>query len=186
MIRRLAWLASLLVLTFALVAGLALTQPDRFAIERSVEIATPAEEIFPLVEDLMQWPRWSPWEHLDPAVTRTFGNPFRGAGAIYIWSGNREIGEGRIRITSSRPPTAIYLLTETQRPWTARSRGEFRFEPTAVGTRVTWLVQGELPFTARVINLFADRISGLGDQLASGLDNLKREAQAGAARPGPG
>ena len=76
----LRWLLGLLVVAVLGIVGYAATLPDRFRIERTVEIAAPPPAIFPLIEDLMQWPRWSPWEKRDPAMKRTFGNPNRGAG----------------------------------------------------------------------------------------------------------
>ena len=51
-------------------------------------VAAPPERIYPLVADLRAWRAWSPWEALDPAMTRTFGGAPSGVGATYGWAGN--------------------------------------------------------------------------------------------------
>lgn len=178
--RILVWLASLVLLAFALVAGLALLQPDRFRVERSIEIAAPPEQIFPLVEDFTQWVKWSPWEHLDPDMKRLFGNPFRGMGSTYSWSGNDQVGEGRMKMRTARLPNGIFIDLSFVRPWKAENQVEFKFDPVPAGTRVTWAMQGPQPFLARAMSLFVKPDAMIGPDFETGLLNLKREAEAEA------
>ena len=179
--RLLVWLASVVLLSFALVAGLALLQPDRFRVERSIEIAVPPDRAFPFVEDFTQWVKWSPWEHLDPDMKRLFGNPFRGMGATYRWSGNDKVGEGRMKITTARLPNGIFIDLSFIRPWKAENQAEFKFDPSPAGTRVTWIMHGPMPFMARVMNLFYDFDRMIGPDFEKGLANLKRTAETEAA-----
>ena len=177
------WLLGLLVLAVLGVLGYASTLPDRFRIERSVDIAMPPTLVFPLVEDLMQWTQWSPWERRDPAMKRIYGNPTRGAGATYSWSGNSEVGEGRMKITSARVPTVVYLDLEFVKPFAARNQVEFGFVPTAAGTRVTWAMHGAQPFLGKVMSVFMPMEETIGADFEQGLVNLKRLAESGVTLP---
>ncbi len=49
------------------------------------------------------WNAWSPWAKMDPAMKQAYEGPSAGAGAIYTWAGDREVGEGRMTITESTP-----------------------------------------------------------------------------------
>lgn len=178
--RLLVSLASIVLLVIAVVGGLALLQPDRFRVERSVEIAVPPERVFPFVEDFTQWVKWSPWEHLDPNMKRLFGNPFRGMGATYSWSGNDEVGEGRMKITTARLPNGVFINLSFLKPWKAENQVEFKFDPTPTGSRVTWLMHGPMPFSARVMSLFKSFDAMIGPDFDKGLANLKRTAEAEA------
>ena len=55
------------------------------------------------VNDLHNWEAWSPWLKPDPAATTAYEGPRAGTGAVFAWSGNRSVGEGRMTITESRP-----------------------------------------------------------------------------------
>ena len=54
-------------------------------------------------ERLPQLGGWSPWAKLDPAAKATFEGPAAGQGAVFNWTGNDKIGEGRMTLTESRP-----------------------------------------------------------------------------------
>ena len=60
----------LLVLVIA-VLGYAATQPDSFAMERTISINAAPEKIFANVNDFHAWENWSPWAKLDPAMKTT-------------------------------------------------------------------------------------------------------------------
>ena len=68
------------VLVLALFAY-AFTQPDRFRIERNLAVDAPPEAIYPLIVDLREWRRWSPFEQLDPDMARDYGGAGKGVGA---------------------------------------------------------------------------------------------------------
>lgn len=181
--RVLRWVLGLLMVAILGVLGYAATLPDSFRIERSIEIAAPPPLVFPLIEDLMQWPRWSPWEKRDPAMKRTFGNPNRGAGATYAWSGNSDVGEGRMKITSARVPTVVYLDLDFVKPFEAHNKVEFGLAPTPAGTRVTWTMHGPQPFVAKIMNVFVSMEKMVGPDFEAGLANLKQAVESGATLP---
>jgi len=72
---------------------LAATKPDTFRVERITTIAAPAEKAFGILSDFHQWGAWSPWEKLDPAMTKTYSGAEKGKGAITAWKGNNKVGK---------------------------------------------------------------------------------------------
>src|SRR4051812_34368231 len=64
------------------------TRPKSFRIARSAYIPAPPERVYPLIADFHRWNQWSPWEKLDPGMTRTFSGASAGQGAVYEWNGS--------------------------------------------------------------------------------------------------
>lgn len=83
------------------VLGYAATQPDSFSVERTISISAPPEKVFAHLNDFHAWDAWSPWAKLDPAMKTTYGGPASGPGATYEWTGNSDVGTGRMEITGA-------------------------------------------------------------------------------------
>lgn len=165
------------ILIVAAVLALAATRPDTFRVERSATIAAAPEAIFPLIDDYRNWAAWSPWEKKDPAMKRTFGQATRGKGAVYAWEGNAEVGQGRMEIAESVPPSRIAIKLDFVKPFEAHNRVEFTLEPRGAATRVTWTMQGGTPYLAKIIHLFLDVDAMVGKDFEAGLANLKTAAE---------
>src|SRR4030095_6948838 len=86
-----------LLVAVAVLAGVAALQPADFRIERPATMAAPAPDVFAQVNDFHNWEAWSPWAKLDPAAKNSFAGPRAGNGAAFAWSGNSQVGEGRMR-----------------------------------------------------------------------------------------
>jgi hypothetical protein len=93
-----AIIAVVLAVAIAVVLVLAATKPNRFSVRREATVKAPAEKIFPLINDFHQWVTWSPWEHRDPALKRSYSGAESGKGAVYGWEGNKNVGSGRMEI----------------------------------------------------------------------------------------
>jgi len=113
-------------------------QPAEFTVTRSTTIAAPASAVFPLVNDLHQWEKWSPWEKVDPSMKKTFAGPASGVDASYSWAGNREIGEGRMTITESKPNEVIRMRLEFFKPMEGTDDVTFAFKQDGAQTGVSW------------------------------------------------
>ncbi len=85
-------IAIALVVIIALILALAATRPDSFAVERRITIKAPPDTVMGLIGDFRNWKSWSPWEHLDPNMQRTFSGAANGQGAVYEWTGNSVVG----------------------------------------------------------------------------------------------
>jgi len=105
-----------------------------------------------------------------------------GVGAVYAWSGNNEVGEGRMTITESRPSELIRIRLEFMKPFRATSTAEFTFQPAADQTAVTWSMTGTNNFVAKAIHLFMNMDRMIGGQFEKGLAQLKAISEAAARR----
>lgn len=153
--------------------GFAVTRPRNFRVQRSARINAPPARIFPLINDFHQWAAWSPFERLDPAITRTFSGAPIGHGAIYEWAGNRKVGAGRMEIIESTAPNRVATRLDFIRPMEARNVAEFTLRQHGEATDVTWAIFGPSPFAARMMGMFFNMNKLLGRDFERGLANLK-------------
>ena len=50
-----------------------------------------------------------PYEHKDPAMKRTYSGASAGAGVMYEWDGDKNVGSGRIEIADTSPPQRVAI-----------------------------------------------------------------------------
>ena len=96
---------AVLAIAIALVLVYAATRPDAFVVRRETMVEAPADRVFALVNDFHRWSAWSPYEKMDPAMTRTYGGQASGIGATYQWAGNSKVGAGRMEILEATSPS---------------------------------------------------------------------------------
>jgi uncharacterized protein YndB with AHSA1/START domain len=166
-----------LVAVVAAVLVAAALQPNSFRVQREATIQAPPAKVFALVDDFRQWPAWSPWEKLDPAMKRTFGGPANGKGATYAWEGNDDVGRGRMEITDSVAPARLAIKLDFIEPFDSSNTTEFSFDPAGAGTRVVWVMHGPMPFISKLISVFVSMDRMIGKDFEAGLANLKSAAE---------
>jgi len=171
-----------LVALIAVFVIIVATRPAEFRIERSAQINAPAEVVFAQVNDFKNWDAWSPWAKLDPASKTTFAGPPAGTGAVFAWSGNDKIGEGRMTVTESRANELIRIRLDFVRPFEATNTAEFTFTPEGNHTVVTWSNYGNNTFLAKAFCLFVDMDKMLGGEFEKGLAQMKSVAEATAKK----
>jgi carbon monoxide dehydrogenase subunit G len=171
---------TIVVVVVVLIAGVlifAATKPDKFRVQRAASIKAPPEKIFAFLNDFRRWDAWSPWEKKDPAMKRTFGAATSGKGAVYAWKGNKDVGQGRMEIAESVPPFKITLKLDFVKPFEAHNIVQFTLEPKGNVTNVTWAMQGDTPYFAKIIHVFINMDSMVGKDFETGLANLKAAAE---------
>jgi hypothetical protein len=170
-------LIALVVMVVVFIVIVAL-QPSEFRVVRSAIISAPPPTVFAQVNDFHNWEAWSPWAKIDPAMKQTYEGAPAGTGAIYRWAGNKEVGEGRMTITESRPSDLIRIKLEFFRPFAATNTTEFTFNPEGNRTAVTWDMTGENNFMAKAVHLFMSMDKMVGGQFEQGLARMKSVAEA--------
>jgi Polyketide cyclase / dehydrase and lipid transport len=166
----LAAIAAVVVIFLIVVA----MQPTDFRVERSATMRAPAPAAFEQVNDFQNWRAWSPWEKVDPALKRQYDGPKAGTGAVYAWQGNKDVGEGRMTITESRPGELVRIKLEFFKPFAATNAAEFRFKPAGPdSTAVTWTMTGQNNFLAKGICMFVDMDKMVGGMFDQGLAQMK-------------
>jgi uncharacterized protein YndB with AHSA1/START domain len=169
--------AVVLAVAIAVVLILAATKPDRFAIQREITVRAPAEKVFPFINDFHQWTAWSPWEHRDPALKRSYSGADSGKGAVYGWEGNKNVGSGRMEIRESTVPSKIVIQLDFLKPFEAHNTAEFTMLPQGDGTHVIWRMHGPSPFINKVMQVFMSFDKMVGKDFEAGLASLKNAAE---------
>ncbi len=156
-------------------------QPSEFTIERAATMQAPAAAPFAQVNDFQNWRAWSPWEPLDPALKRSYDGPKAGAGAVYAWQGNKDVGEGRMTILESRPGELVRIKLEFFKPFAASNTAEFRFQPAGNGaTAVSWSMEGRNNFFSKAMCLFVNMDRMVGGMFEQGLAQMKAVVERGS------
>ncbi|HMJ89486.1 MAG TPA: SRPBCC family protein [Candidatus Acidoferrum sp.] len=167
---------AVIVVVFLIVVA---TRPGEYRVTRSATIAAPPAAVFAQVNDFHKWEAWNPWGKIDPAIKQTYEGAPAGKGAIYAWVGNKDVGEGRMTITESRPSDLILINLEFFKPMAGTSLTEFTFKPEGNGTIVTWTMSGKNNFMAKAMCLFMNMDKMIGGQFEKGLAAIKAVVETG-------
>ena len=172
----------LIVIAVVLLVGgvllVAALRPDSFRVQRTASIQAPPEKIFPLINDLRRFNTWNPFDKKDPNVKGSYSGAASGAGAAYAFEGNKDVGRGSIQIIESAPASEVRMRLDMLSPFEAHNIVEFDLRPGVGGngssvTRVTWAIQGPVPYFAKIFHMFCNMDGMIGKDFENGLAKLK-------------
>src|SRR5450432_2886539 len=138
-------------------------------VARRVIVRAKPQEIFPLLNDLRNWPLWTEWARRDGIHFSYDGSP-AGVGAIQRWQTGRM--KGVMRVTQSVPDDRVAYDLDINHGH-HRFDGVLALEEIGEYTRVTWACKWELnanPYL-RYLDLFMNWM--LRRDFEAGLQNLK-------------
>lgn len=153
--------------------------PSSYYVERTIEINQRTEVIYPLVAYLPNWPKWDPFTEQEPEAKSTFSGEAGMVGSKWNWEG-KVLGTGSLTIEELVPNQSIRskMVSVAPQPWAATDN--WKFEPTAAGTKVTWRIEGQLGHPIEIVfGPFME--SMLGPAFEKGLANLKKVSEYQAA-----
>ena len=136
------------------VLAYAATRPDSMRIQRTATINAPPEKIFPLISDFHNWTSWSPYEHIDPAMKKSYSGAPNGDGAVYEWAGNSDVGQGRMEITDTAAPTRVDIKLDFISPFEAHNVTVFSLTPRGSATDVAWTMEGPGHYVMKLMTVF--------------------------------
>lgn len=168
-------LTTILIIVAVVIAAIliyAAMKPDSFAVQRTARINAPAEQIFPLINDLKRFTTWSPFEK-DPAMKRTFTGAETGRGQVYAFDGNRNVGAGDVSIVDTVQNQKIAMRLRMTRPFACDNSVVFTLQPSGSATDVTWAMSGEQPYMAKLMSTFINCDKVVGGQFEQGFGKLK-------------
>jgi len=169
---------SFLFVPFVVVAAVLVVtarRPGAFRVERSVQVAAPPERLEPLISDLRRFNIWNPFAKNQP-VQITYTGPERGIGAGYDFVGSAAAGRGQLVIVDAAPGKVKMRLAMIA-PIRCENELEFLLAPGADGTEVTWVMQGQSPFIAKLMGLVINTDRMVGREMETGLAALKAQAE---------
>ncbi len=120
-------------------------------VRRSRDIEAPVETVFDAVADLKSWPEWSPWLLHEPETDLVYSEDYRHEGGYYRWDG-KHTGAGKLTQVSIEPGRRISQQIEFLRPFKSTSQVNWEFEADGARTRVSWEMQGQMPFLFRFMS----------------------------------
>jgi effector-binding domain-containing protein len=162
---------TVLVVVVALIAVIGFILPRHAVVKRSVTINRPASLVYATVNSFVLFPKWSPWQDLDPNMHQTTEGPRDGVGAKLVWKGNDKVGSGTQLITASTPDQSMASDLDFGDTGTAKSL--MTLTPDGSMTRATWGVDMDMGANpiGHYIGLTMDGM--LGKDFAGGLGKLK-------------
>jgi len=172
------WVICGAVLALLVLVVVVALRPDEFTVVRSGTIGAPPPVVFALVNDFRAWERWSPWAKRDPNMKIIHDGPASGVGADYRWSGNKNVGEGRMTLVESQAPDRLRIRLEFVKPFPGVNDVGFAFVGDGTGTRVTWTMSGKFNFITKAVGLVMNMDSMIGRDFEQGLAQLKSVAEA--------
>jgi hypothetical protein len=177
MLKIIGIIAGLGALAVLAVLALAASKSDTFQVQRSASMKAPPDKIFPLINSLRAMNTWNPFVEPDPNIKLAYTGPESGKGAAHTWSGNSQVGEGRIEITDASPPSRVAMKLDMLKPIEGHNTVVFTLEPKGDMTTVTWVMTGTRPFIGKVIGLVMNMDRMIGGQFEKGLAKLKTIAE---------
>ena len=144
-----------------------------FSVSKSVVINAAPEAVFNSVRDFRQWPQWSPWLIAEPDCKLVYSDD----GKSYTWDG-KIIGAGQLAVTGEGSPNSIDYRLSFTRPFKSVNTSAFRFEPAGEGTKVTWEMEGSLPFFLFFMKKMMTAF--VGSDYKRGLEMLKDKLETGS------
>ncbi|HEX8631721.1 MAG TPA: SRPBCC family protein [Catenuloplanes sp.] len=150
---------------------------NTYTVQRSVTVDSPPAVVYEQIANFHNWTNWSPWEDVDPNLTRAYSGPESGVGAVYTWSGNSKAGQGRMTIVDATQPSTVRIDLVFEKPWKARNDTVFTIEPQGAGARVTWAMTGRKTFITKVMGVFKSMDQFLGPDFEKGLARLKAASE---------
>lgn len=165
------------VLMVILLVAVAFALPQQITVARSKVINAPESDVFPHVNSLKRFNKWSPWAARDPETKYVFTGPEEGKGAHMEWNSNHpDVGWGIQEIVESEPNSFVKVSLNFGEMGTANA--SYQLKPSGAGTRVVWVFNtdvGNNPLR-RWMGLMFDR--WIGADYEDGLERLKKVVEA--------
>jgi len=147
-----------------------------FEVKREATMPASRAAVYALLVDFHRWREWSPWEDVDPALSRTYSGPDAGVGAVYEWSGNRKAGAGRMEITDAVESSKVQIALQFLKPFKSESTTTFELVERDGDANVTWRMVGPKTFMTRVMGIFTSMDKMVGKDFEKGLAQLQDAA----------
>ncbi|MFN0048944.1 MAG: SRPBCC family protein [Cytophagales bacterium] len=153
--------------------------PDKYMVERSIEIDKPVDLVFLAVADFNSYKKWNPWTQMEPTSKQTIEGEAATVGSKWSWDG-KKVGKGSLTILALEPGKSIKSSLVFLVPMQSQASDTWKFEATPTGsTKVIWHNEGGFGYMDRYFGLMLDGM--LGGQFETGLKNLKSLAETGKA-----
>jgi hypothetical protein len=112
-----------------------------YSVSRTISIKASKEHLFNSLANLNEWKEWSLWLIQEPEAEVTTSEDHK----THEWKGNR-LGHGKLTVVNELPYRKIDYVLQYFKPWKSVSDTSFIIEYDGEKTKVTWTMDGKLPF----------------------------------------
>lgn len=163
------------VVIIAIPLILALFVKNDYAVVREIVINKSRNEVFDYIKFLKNQDNFSKWATMDPDMKKTYRGTDGMAGFVSTWeSDNPDVGTGEQEIVSIVEGERIDYELRFIKPFEANEPAFMTTESLAENqTRVVWGFSGHMDYPMNLMFLFMDMEKMIGDDLETGLINLK-------------
>ncbi len=163
------------VLIIAVVLITALFVKKDYTITRSIVINKPKTEVFNYVKYLKNQNNYSKWAKMDPNMKQEFRGTDATPGFISAWdSEDGNVGKGEQKITSIQEGKRINYEIHFIKPMEGLAPAYMATDSIAPNqTKVTWTFEEHMTYPFNFMCLIMNVEKMIGDDLQTGLNNLK-------------
>jgi len=146
-----------------------------YTVEREVTINKPKTQVFEYVKYLKNQNDYSKWAKMDPGMKKDFKGTDGTPGFISSWKSNRDsVGQGEQEIKKITEGQRIDYEIRFIEPWQSVAQSFMSTDSLAENqTKVKWNFNGHMPYPMNLMCLFMNMDKMIGDDLQTGLNNLK-------------
>ncbi len=167
------------VALLAIIMIVGLVAEKDYNVEREIIINKPVDEVFDYIKHLKNQDNYSKWATMDPDMIKTFRGEDATVGFVSAWdSKNEDVGVGEQEITAIKEGERVDFEIRFFKPFESMSPA-YMTTTTVEGnqTKVVWGFNGHMEFPTNLMLVFMDFENMIGDDLSTGLANLKVELE---------
>jgi hypothetical protein len=168
------------LVVIAIVVGIvlivALFVKKDYSVEREITINKPGQEVFNYVKYLKNQNKYSKWATMDPNMKTEFTGADGTVGFISAWDSNeKNVGKGEQEIKKISEGERIDYEIRFIKPFAAVADAYMITESLSSGnqTIVKWGFKSKMIYPMNIMLLCVDMNKMIGDDLDTGLANLK-------------
>lgn len=153
----------------------ALFAKNEYAVERVITIKQPKEKIFNYLKLLKNQDNFSKWALMDPNMTKEYRGTDGTVGFVSAWDSNeKNVGKGEQEIKKITEGERIDFEIRFIKPFPGVANANLSTQSVSANeTNVKWAFDSQMKYPMNLMLLFMNMDKMIGNDLATGLSNLK-------------
>lgn len=165
---------SVIVVLIVLILVIALFSKKAYALDRSIVINRPIDEVFDYLKHIKNQDYFSKWVMMDPNLKKTFTGTDGTVGFVYAWEGNKKAGIGEQEITGITEGKRLDIEVRFKKPFEGLANTPFVTEAISANeTKVIWGMSSEMKYPMNIFLLIGNIEKMLGNDIETSLITLK-------------
>jgi hypothetical protein len=169
-------MAGFLLILIVILLIVAAFLPKKYTVHREISIERPRMIVFEYLKYLKNQDYYSKWALIDPDMKKEYSGTDGKVGFIATWDSTiKGVGKGEQEIKNIIPGERIDLIVRFIKPMPGYAHTCFITESLSLQeTNVKWGFDSQMKYPLNIGLLFMDMDKSIGDDLETGLSNLKR------------